>query len=62
MVHVPNEGAKGSDIQRRELGEQSIPTIINKFTLKRPPANIPYVNVENMRSLQSVTNITKPNN
>ena len=60
MVKVLNDGAKGSNIQRREIGERSIPTSFNLLELKRRPARAPYVEVEKIRSLQCVTYVANP--
>ena len=60
MKDVLNNGAKGAEIRRREMGEPSIPTSVNIFKLKKPPPTAPYVKVKNIQSMQCVTYITNP--
>ena len=58
MREVLENGHAGSNLQRRELGEKMIPMSFNILQLTPRPEFIPYVSVNNIKSLLCVTFIT----
>ena len=57
MEKVLKNGAEGSNLRRREVGNDPIPTSFNIFRLKNPPLLAPYVEIDAIKSLQCVTYI-----
>ena len=55
MERVLIDGATGSNIRRRERGDDPIPTSFNIFRLQKPPLLAPYVEIDVIKSLQCVT-------
>ena len=57
MMKVLQNGAKGSNLQRRELGDEPIPTGFGMLKLKKPTAKAAYVELKMIKSFQCVTYI-----
>ena len=55
MERVLIDVATGSNIRRRERGDDPIPTSFNIFRLQKPPFLAPYVEIDVIKSLQCVT-------
>ena len=62
MVQVLNNGAKEALDRAHQLGKPGIPCSVNLFKLKVPKARAPFVFVKNIKSIQCITYITKPEN
>ena len=60
MLAVLQDGAKVSNIMRREMGDDPIPTSFCKLELKPPKPTAAQVQVEQIKSMQCVTFIPRP--
>ena len=59
MVTVLNDGAKGSNTCRIEMGKRPIPTSVNLFKLSNKPPTQELVQIDDVRSILCVTFVPK---
>ena len=60
MVKVLNNGAKISNLSRREMGKDAIQTSVNLHKLKIHAATMEFVDIPQILSMQCVTYVPHP--